>query len=167
MKVKEGTGKVINYPKGEKISDPDASLYVDADILMPCAIENVITDKNANKVKAKLIAEGANGPTTPEAERILYSRKDFVAAVPDILANAGGVVMSYLEWVENLQWYFWDEEETRSKIASIMEKNFKRTAERWEKLKNEKKDKLVTMRDAAFVLAVERIYNAMKLRGWL
>jgi len=167
MKVKIETGKVVNYPGGEKISDPDASLYVDADILMPCAIENVITDENANKVKAKLIVEGANGPTTPEAEKILYDRKDFVATVPDILANAGGVIMSYLEWVENLQWYFWDEEETRNRIASIMEKNFKRTAEKWEKLKNEKKDEVVTMRDAAFVLAVERVYKAMKLRGWL
>ena len=103
----------------------------------------------------------------PEAEKKLYQRKDFIANVPDILANAGGVVMSYLEWVENLQWYFWDEEETRNKLAAIMRKNFIRTADRWEKLKGEHPDKLVTMRDAAFVLAVERVYRAMKLRGWL
>lgn len=167
MKVKNDTGKVVNYPKGEKFSDPDASLYVDADILIPSAIENVITHENAGKVKAKLIVEGANGPTTPEAEKILYERRDFIAVVPDILANAGGVIMSYLEWVENLQWYFWDEEETRNRLAAIMEKNFKRTAERWEKLKEERKDRKVTMRDAAFVLAVERVYKAMKLRGWL
>ncbi len=167
MKVKNETGKIVNYPKGEKISDPDASLYVDADILIPSAIENVITHENAGKVKARLIVEGANGPTTPEAEGILYSREDFIAVVPDILANAGGVIMSYLEWVENLQWYFWDEEETRNRLALIMEKNFKRTAERWERLKDERRDKKVTMRDAAFVLAVERVYKAMKLRGWL
>jgi glutamate dehydrogenase/leucine dehydrogenase len=166
MKVKNETGKVVNYPKGQKLQDPDASLYVDADILIPAAIENTITEKNAGKVKARLIVEAANGPTTPGAEKILYSRKDFVAVVPDILANAGGVIMSYLEWVENLQWWFWDEEETRAKLASIMERNFKRTADRWEKLKAES-SRPVTMRDAAFVLAVERVYNAMKLRGWI
>jgi len=167
IKVKNETGKVINYPRGNKLSDPEASLYVDADILIPAAIENTITERNAGKVKARLIAEAANGPTTPEAERILYSRKDFIAVVPDILANAGGVIMSYLEWVENLQWWFWDEEETRQKLASIMERNFKRTADRWEKLKTEKSGGQVTMRDAAFVLAVERVYAAMKLRGWI
>lgn len=167
MKVKNETGKVINYPKGNKINDPEASLYVDADILIPAAIENTITERNAGKVKARLIAEAANGPTTPEAEKILYSRKDFIAVVPDILANAGGVIMSYLEWVENLQWWFWDEEETRQRLASIMERNFKRTADRWEKLKEQRRDRPVTMRDAAFVLAVERVYTAMKIRGWI
>ncbi|QOJ78559.1 Glu/Leu/Phe/Val dehydrogenase [Infirmifilum lucidum] len=167
IKVKHETGKVINYPRGNKINDPEASLYVEADILIPAAIENTITDRNAGKVRARLIAEAANGPTTPEAEKILYSRKDFIAVVPDILANAGGVIMSYLEWVENLQWWFWDEEETRQRLASIMEKNFKRTADRWEKLKEQRRDRPVTMRDAAFVLAVERVYTAMKLRGWI
>ncbi|MEM0376310.1 MAG: Glu/Leu/Phe/Val dehydrogenase [Thermofilum sp.] len=167
IKVKNETGKVINYPKGQRIQDPDASLYVEADILIPAAIENTITEENAAKVKARLIAEAANGPTTPGAEKILYSRKDFIAVVPDILANAGGVIMSYLEWVENLQWWFWDEEETRQRLASIMERNFRKTAERWERLKSEHSNRLVTMKDAAFVLAVERVYTAMKLRGWL
>ena len=167
MKVKNETRKVINYPKGQKINDPMAPLFVETDILIPSAIENVITAENANKVKAQLIVEAANGPTTPEAEKMLYQRKDFKAAVPDILANAGGVVMSYLEWVEDLQYYFWDEEETREKLAKIMRNNFHRTAERWEKLKGKYSDRLVTMRDAAFVLAVERVYNAMKIRGWL
>ncbi len=167
MKVKNETRKVINYPKGQKINDPMAPLFVEADILMPSAIENVITAENVDKVKAKLIVEPANGPTTPEAEKKLYQRKDFIAAVPDILANAGGVVMSYLEWVEDLQYYFWDEEETREKLAKIMKNNFHKTADRWEKLKSQYPDKLVTMRDAAFVLAVERVYNAMKLRGWI
>ncbi|MCD6324372.1 MAG: Glu/Leu/Phe/Val dehydrogenase [Desulfurococcales archaeon] len=167
MKVTNETKKVINYPKGEKFDDPALPLFTDADILIPAAIENVITLENVDKVKAKLIIEGANGPTTPDAEKKLYSRKDFVATVPDILANAGGVVMSYLEWVEDLQYYFWDEEETREKLAKIMRRNFHRTADRWEKLKSEHPDKAVTMRDAAFVLAVERIYEAMKLRGWV
>jgi len=167
MKVKNETGKVINYPKGGKVPDPNASLYVDADILVPAAIENTITRENVGKVRARLIVEGANGPTTPDAEKVLYSRGDFIAVIPDILANAGGVIMSYLEWVENLQWWFWDEEETRERLTSLMIKNFRRVADRWDKLRAEGRGQLVTMRDASLVLAVERIYTAMKLRGWL
>ncbi|MEM4798462.1 MAG: Glu/Leu/Phe/Val dehydrogenase [Sulfolobales archaeon] len=163
IKVKESTGKVVNYPRGEKILDPDASLYVDCEVLMPSAIENVIREDNVNKIKAKIISEGANGPTTPEAEKVLYERG--VIIVPDIAANAGGVIMSYLEWVENLQWYWWSEEETLKKIESIMENNIKRLISKYESLRSEKKT--VTMRDAAFVSAVERIYKAMKLRGWI
>jgi len=163
IKVKESTGKVINYPKGEKIPDPDASLYVDCDVLMPSAIENVIRADNVHKVKAKVISEGANGPTTPEAEKVLYERGAVV--VPDIAANAGGVIMSYLEWVENLQWYWWSEEETLARLKSIIENNIKRLIAKYESLRSEKGP--VTMRDAAFVVAVERVYKAMKVRGWI
>jgi len=163
MKVKNETGKVINYPKGEKIPDPKAALYVDADILGPDAMEEQITLENVDKVKAKIIVEGANGPTTPEAEAKLYEKG--VIIVPDFLANAGGVVMSYLEWVENLQWYIWDEEETRAKLERIMKNNFLRVYEKFESMKGEKKG--VTMRDAALVLSLERVYQAMKYRGWL
>jgi len=162
MKVKESTGKVINYPKGEKL-ESDASLYVDCDVLMPSAIENVIRADNAHKVKAKVISEGANGPTTPEAEKILYEKGAII--VPDIAANAGGVVMSYLEWVENLQWYWWSEEETLGRLKSLMESNIKRLIAKYESLRSEKGP--VTMRNAAFVLAVERVYKAMKARGWI
>jgi len=163
MKVKNTTGKVINYPRGEKISDPQAALYVDADILGPDAMERQITLENVGKVKAKIVVEGANGPTTPEAELKLTERN--VIVVPDFLANAGGVVMSYLEWVENLQWYIWDEEETKKKLEDIMRKNFLRTYKKFEELRSTGKVK--TMRDAALVLALERIYEAMKVRGWL
>jgi glutamate dehydrogenase/leucine dehydrogenase len=163
MKVKNTTGKVINYPRGEKISDPQAALYVDADILGPDAIERQITLENVGKVKAKIVVEGANGPTTPEAELKLTERN--VIVVPDFLANAGGVVMSYLEWVENLQWYIWDEEETRKRLEDIMRRNFLRTYKKFEELRSTGKVK--TMRDAALVLALERIYEAMKVRGWL
>jgi glutamate dehydrogenase/leucine dehydrogenase len=163
MKVKNATGKVINYPRGEKISDPQAALYVDADILGPDAMERQITLENVGKVKAKIVVEGANGPTTPEAELKLTERN--VIVVPDFLANAGGVVMSYLEWVENLQWYIWDEEETRKRLEDIMRRNFLRTYKKFEELRNTGKVK--TMRDAALVLALERIYEAMKVRGWL
>jgi glutamate dehydrogenase/leucine dehydrogenase len=163
MKVKESTGKVVNYPRGEKIPDPDAPLYADCDVLMPSAIENVIRADNVHKVKAKVISEGANGPTTPEAEKVLYERGAII--VPDIAANAGGVIMSYLEWVENLQWYWWSEEETLSRLRSIIENNIRRLIAKYESLRSEKGP--VTMRDAAFVLAVERVYKAMKVRGWV
>jgi len=163
IRVKESTGKVVNYPRGEKIPDPDASLYVDCEVLMPSAIENVIRADNVHKVKAKVISEGANGPTTPEAEKVLYERGAVI--VPDIAANAGGVIMSYLEWVENLQWYWWSEEETLSRLRSIIENNVRRLIAKYESLRSEKGP--VTMRDAAFVLAVERVYKAMKVRGWI
>ena len=163
IRVKESTGKVVNYPRGEKIPDPDASLYVDCEVLMPSAIENVIRADNVHKVKAKVVSEGANGPTTPEAEKVLYERGAVI--VPDIAANAGGVIMSYLEWVENLQWYWWSEEETLSRLRSIIENNVRRLIAKYESLRAEKGP--VTMRDAAFVLAVERVYKAMKVRGWI
>ncbi len=163
MKIKRETGKVINYPKGEKIPDPKAALYVDADILGPDAIENQITLDNVSRIKAKIIVEGANGPTTPEAEKELYKRGTIV--VPDFLANAGGVIMSYLEWVENLQWFFWDEEETRERLEKIMVRNFLNVYKKYEELKTSKEG--LTMRDAALILALERLYNAMKYRGWL
>lgn len=162
MNVKNRTGKVINYPKGAKIADPKASLYVDAEIVAPDAMENQITIENVDKVKAKLIVEGANGPTTPEAEAKLAERGAIV--VPDFLANAGGVVMSYLEWVENLQWYIWGEEETRARLERIMKNNFLKVYKKYEDMKSERK---VTMRDAALVLSLERLYEAMKTRGWL
>lgn len=141
------------------VKDPDAPLYVEADVLVPAAIENVIRGDNVGRVRARLVVEGANGPTTPEAEKILYERG--VLVVPDVLANAGGVVMSYLEWVENLQWYIWDEEETRKRLEAIMINNVAKVYDRWQK------EKEWTMRDAAIATALERIYKAMKLRGWI
>ena len=163
MKIKNETRKVINYPKGEKINDPKAALYVDADILGPDAMENQITLENVDKVKAKIIVEGANGPTTPEAEEKLSKKGAIV--VPDFLANAGGVIMSYLEWVENIQWYYWAEEETREKLENIMKNNFHKVNKKYQDMKSEKPG--VTMRDAALVLSLERVYKAMKIRGWL
>lgn len=148
----------VSKDGAQYVKDPDAILAVDVDIFIPAAIENVIRSDNAGRVKARLVVEGANGPTTPEAERVLYQRG--VVVVPDILANAGGVIMSYLEWVENLQWLSWDEEETRKRLEAIMVNNVARVYQRWQKEK-------WTMRDAAIVTALERIYKAMKLRGWI
>jgi len=163
MKVKSETGKVVDYPDGKKLSDPKAALYVDADVIAPDAVENQITLENVGKVKAKLVVEGANGPTTPEAELELVKRG--VVVVPDFLANAGGVVMSYLEWVQNLQWHWWSEEETRAKLERIMRDNFERVWAKFEEMRRSSRE--VVMRDAALVIALQRIYDAMKARGWL
>ena len=163
MKVKSETGKVVDYPDGKKLSDPKAALYVDADVIAPDAVENQITLENVGKVKAKLVVEGANGPTTPEAELELAKRG--VVVVPDFLANAGGVVMSYLEWVQNLQWYWWSEEETRAKLERIMRDNFEKVWAKFEEMRRSSRE--VVMRDAALVIALQRIYDAMNARGWL
>jgi len=151
--------QVAKYNDASIAQDPGAVFGIDADILVPAALENAITEDNVKLVRAKLVVEGANGPTTPEAEKALYERG--VVVVPDVLANAGGVVMSYLEWVENLQWVMWDEEETRARLEKIMADNFKRVHQRWVQ------EKGWTVRDAAYVIAVERIYRAMKARGWI
>ncbi|MGC8974193.1 MAG: Glu/Leu/Phe/Val family dehydrogenase [Thermoproteus sp.] len=151
--------QIAKYNDAPMVQDPNAVFGVDADILVPAALENAITEDNVGSVRARLVVEGANGPTTPEAEKVLYERG--VVVVPDVLANAGGVVMSYLEWVENLQWFMWDEEETRARLERIMAENFRRVHRRWVQ------EKGWTMRDAAYVIAVERIYKAMKARGWI
>ncbi|MFB6471139.1 MAG: Glu/Leu/Phe/Val dehydrogenase [Vulcanisaeta sp. AZ3] len=160
--IKDKTGTVINYgsPGTRKVTNEEL-LELPVDILVPAAIENVIHNGNAKNIKAKLIVEGANGPTTADAEQILH--KNGVWILPDLAANAGGVVMSYLEWVENLQWYFWTEDETRDRLERILLDAFNRVMARWNKLGPEK----VTIREAAYVEAVDRIYNAMKVRGWI
>ncbi|KUO80723.1 MAG: glutamate dehydrogenase [Vulcanisaeta sp. JCHS_4] len=160
--VVDKTGFVINYdaPGTRKVTNEEI-LELPVDILVPAAVENVIHKGNANNIKAKLVVEGANGPTTADAEQVLHRKGIWV--LPDLAANAGGVVVSYLEWVENLQWYFWDEEETRNRLERILLDTFNRVMIRWSKLGTDN----VTIREAAYVEAVDRIYNAMKVRGWI
>jgi glutamate dehydrogenase len=156
MAHKEKTGSVVGL-KGTKQITNDELLAMKCDILAPCALENVLTKENAGKVQAKFVIEGANGPTTPEADEILDKKK--VVVVPDILANAGGVTVSYFEWVQNLMNYYWSKEEVNEKLDKIMTKATKEVIEMSEKYK-------VNMRTGAYILAVQRVAEAMKLRGF-
>jgi glutamate dehydrogenase (NAD(P)+) len=141
--------------RGDEITNEEL-LELDCNILVPSALENQITRKNASKIKAKIIAEGANGPTTPEADEILHDRGIFM--VPDILANAGGVTVSYFEWVQNLQELLWNEEEISERLTKIMKRSFA------EVLNISHKEK-VDMRTAALILGIGRVAEATKLRG--
>lgn len=132
-------------------------LLSDVDILMPCALENVLTSINAGKVKAKIISEGANGPTTPEADEIFS--KNNIVVIPDILANSGGVTVSYFEWVQNLNRYNWSFGEVQEKQEILMKNAFD---EIWD-LANEYN---VELRTAAYMMSIKRIAVAMKYRGW-
>ncbi len=153
---KEETGSVVGFPGATDITNAQV-LELECDVLIPAALENVITSQNASRVKAKIIGEAANGPTTPAADQTLYDNGSFV--IPDILANAGGVTVSYFEWVQNLYGYYWTEEQVNSRMEHLMVKAFERVYEMH-------KDKNVKMRDAAYLVAVDRVAEAMKLRGW-
>lgn len=134
----------------------DELLELDCDVLIPAAIEGQITDENAEGIKAAVIVEGANGPTTPQADEILEDRG--VKVVPDILANAGGVTVSYFEWVQDLQAYYWSEDEVNNRLRIIMEQSYADVLTMAEERK-------VTMRTAATIVGVGRVAEAHKLRG--
>jgi glutamate dehydrogenase (NAD(P)+) len=134
----------------------DELLVVDCDVLAPCALEQVITADNAERVRAGIVAEGANGPVTPEADQILEERG--VLVLPDVLANAGGVVVSYFEWVQGLQEYFWKESEVNAKLNDIVTRAF---AETW----REHEERDIGMRQAAYAIAVGRVAEATITRG--
>ena len=154
-RFKRETGSVVGYPGTETISQ-DEFWELPCDILIPAAMERQITTENAPRIQAKLIVEGANGPTTPDADKILRERGVFV--VPDILANAGGVTVSYCEWVQGLQSFFWSEEEINRKLEAIMTKSF---AEVWAVAQ----EKGIDMRTAALVRAIDRVAEAIYIRG--
>lgn len=152
---KNKTGSVVGYPGTEKISNEEL-LELDCAILVPAALENVITKKNASRIQAKIISEAANGPTTPDADKILA--KNEVLVIPDILANSGGVLVSYLEWVQNLNREHWTEDEVNKRMEAKMIKAFK-------DVYNLSKVKGIDMRSAAMVLAVGRVSDAVKTLG--
>lgn len=161
MEVKQNTGSVTNYPGAQQITNEEL-LEMEVDILVPAALENVIRGDNADKIKAKIILELANGPTTPEADEILH--KNGVMVLPDFLANAGGVTVSYFEWVQNINGYYWEFEEVYEKLDKKMSQAF------WDVYNTQKeyfdKGKDIHMRAAAYIVSIQRVADAMKIRGW-
>ena len=159
--------KVLDYKKKNRtlkgyggvkeISNEDL-LKLNVDVLVPAALENVITKDNAEEIKAKYIIEMANGPVTPEADEILYKNK--IISFPDVLSNAGGVTTSYFEWVQNNMGYYWKKEEVFEKLKVIMDKAF---MEVWTRYKERK----TSLRMAAYMGAVDRVVKAMRLKGKL
>jgi glutamate dehydrogenase/leucine dehydrogenase len=155
MKIKMDKGSVADVP-GAKVISNEELLTCDCDILVPAALDNQIREDNAANIKAKIIIELANGPTTPAADEILAQKG--IVLVPDVLSNAGGVTVSYFEWVQNRMGYYWTEEEVLAKLHPIMKKSF---AEVWMMSKQSNS----TLRDAAFTLAIKKIVEAMRDRG--
>jgi glutamate dehydrogenase (NAD(P)+) len=149
------SGSITGFPGAEPIDRLEA-LYLDCDVLLPAAKENVIHSGNAHKIKARILCEGANGPTTAAADRILEERGVFV--LPDILANAGGVTVSYFEWVQDRQGFFWNEQLVNGRLEEIMVNSFKDVVKYAE-------DHHVNNRTAAYMLALDRVAFAIKLRG--
>ncbi len=157
LAYKKKNGSVLNLPKVKNITNEEL-LELKVDILIPAALENQITAKNASNIKAKIIAEAANGPTTVEADQVLYESGVF--DIPDFLCNAGGVAGSYFEWVQNNYGFYWPAEEFYSKLDKLMTDAFYAALETH--LENK-----VNMRVASYMVAVQRVAEAMKLRGWV
>ncbi len=154
-KTKEKT--VTKYKDAKQISNKEL-LELDVDVLIPAALEEVITEENANRIKAKIVLELANGPTTPEADEILF--KKGIVVIPDFLANAGGVTVSYFEWVQNITGYYWDYEEVYEKLDRKMKEGYYDTVKAAEGHKTHN-------RNGAYIVSVGRVVEAMKLRGWI
>jgi glutamate dehydrogenase (NAD(P)+) len=148
-------GTLEGFPMGDRI-DNDELLALEVDVLVPAALENVITSRNVASIRAKIVAEGANGPTTAEADAVLEANGAFV--IPDILANAGGVTVSYFEWVQNRGGYRWSEAKVNGRLADVMRRGFTEVL-------NIARQHKVSMRTAAYMLGIERVAEVQKLRG--
>ena len=153
--LKEEGGHFIDYGDAEQI-DRDGLLSLDVDVLVPAALEAQISERNADRVRAKVIAEGANAPLTTEADAELNARG--VLILPDILANAGGVVVSYFEWVQDIQAYFWGSGEVNSRLREVMTRSY-------QAVRGEAQSHSITLRDAAFRIAVTKVAEATRVRG--
>jgi len=157
FQYKKETGSVSGFTGAKAISNAEI-LELDVDVLIPAAIENVITEKNAGNIKAKIIAEAANGPTTPEADEILYKAGKYI--IPDFLCNAGGVTVSYFEWVQNIGGYYWTLEDVHARLQEKMIRAFHDVHEMAQKNN-------VDNRTAAYMVSVQRVAEVMRLRGWV
>jgi glutamate dehydrogenase (NAD(P)+) len=156
-KHRSGSVSVTDYPGGESVTNEEL-LELQCDILIPAAIQGVITTKNADAIRAKMLVEAANGPTTPAADKILEDRG--VTVVPDILCNSGGVTVSYFEWVQNIQQFRWELEQVNKELE-------KRMTAATEAVFTRSKDEGTSLRDAAFDIAVERVAHAAEIRGYV
>jgi glutamate dehydrogenase (NAD(P)+) len=150
-------GNLRAFDQGDKV-DPNEMLTMQCDILIPAAVDRVITEKNAGQLKCRILAEGANGPTTPDADKLLDQRWNDVFVIPDILCNAGGVIVSYFEWVQGLQAFLWTETEVTDKLFRILEHSFTQVIRR-------AKEHKISHRTAAMAIGVERVMKAKKARG--
>jgi glutamate dehydrogenase (NAD(P)+) len=155
IKHRADTGSIMDFPGGENM-DKDEALFLKCDVLLPAATENVITSENADRLRCRIVCEGANGPTTSVADEILAEKK--IAVIPDILANAGGVTVSYFEWVQDRQGFFWNEELVNTRLEEIMVRSFSAVVAYGEKHK-------VDNRTAAYMVALDRVASAIRLRG--
>ncbi len=161
QEAKAKTGSIVNYEDGQKITN-EQLFETDVDVIIPAAIENQITEENADKIKAKIVLELANGPVTPKANDILFEKNIYDA--PDFLVNSGGVIVSYFEWVQNINGYYWTEDDVYKKLDLIMTKSFNDIINMQNQYKD--KSKKIDMRTAAYIIAVQRVAAAMKIRGW-
>jgi len=157
ISILKDTTSIREYGEKYYISNEDL-LELDVDVLVPAALENVITAKNADRIKAKIVAEAANGPTTPEADRVLWSHG--ITVIPDVLANAGGVTVSYFEWVQNLANYYWSEAEVLGKLETNMILSYVA-------VRDLAKEHDTDLRTAAYMISIKRIAAAMEARGWI
>ncbi|MFN7921741.1 MAG: Glu/Leu/Phe/Val dehydrogenase [Bryobacteraceae bacterium] len=155
MKHRKATGSIVDFASADNI-DRDEALFLDCDVLLPAAKEGVVTSKTAPKLRCRIMTEGANGPTTPAADKILEDKGIFV--IPDILANAGGVTVSYFEWVQDRQGFFWNEELVNTRLEEIMVNSFRDVVKYSDGHR-------VNNRTAAYMLALDRVAFAIKLRG--
>jgi glutamate dehydrogenase (NAD(P)+) len=151
-------GGLLRGWSSEAVCDAGALLTMPCDVLVPAALEQVITGANAGKLRCRILAEGANGPTTPEADRILNASHGEIFVIPDILCNAGGVVVSYFEWVQDLQQFFWDEAEVLNRLAHVLDRAFTRVMARVDA-------DHVPHRNAALALGVQKVRDAKHVRG--
>lgn len=156
FEYKNEKGNIANFPGAKMISLDDFWALDGVDMLIPAALENAITEQNAPNINVKVIVEAANGPTVPEADKILAEKG--IPVIPDILCNAGGVTTSYFEWVQNLMNFYWTEEEVNSKLERIM-------IDAFNDVYNMHKEQNVSMRQAAYLVAIKRIADVLKLRG--
>ncbi len=155
MRYSREQGSIKGFPGAESLA-PEKLLLVDCDVLLPAALGNVITEENVQDIRAKIIIEGANGPTTPEADEYLIKKN--IPVVPDIFANAGGVIVSYFEWVQNVQQFRWRLERVNQELKLLM-------LDAYSEIKSLAQSNECDMRTAAFTLAISRVARATALRG--